>query len=284
MKTPSYVFFGTGHFALPTLQNLKDAGFLPSFIVTSPDKPVGRHQVITPPPVKVFADEHNIPTFQPTSLKTPEVLEELRKIISQHEAVVVADYGKIIPQNILDLSPNGFLNIHPSLLPIYRGPTPVQATILNNNRHTGVTIIKMDHLMDHGPIVAQTYVDIEDDVWPVSLSELYTILSKHGAELLIQTLPDYIKGTIDLQEQDHDKATYVKMIDKADSEVFPQTEPVSSIYLKFQAYESWPGIFFMHNGKRVKIKAMNKDEILRVTPEGKTELDFKEYIKYHPLM
>ncbi len=279
-----YIFFGTGHFALPVLKHLKEKSFLPSLIITSPDKPVGRHQIITPPLTKVFAIENNIPVYQPESLKNETVFEDIKKYITEHEAVVVADYGKIIPQNILDLSPNGFLNIHPSLLPEYRGPTPVQATILNNNPHTGVTIIKMDHLMDHGPIVAQEKKDIDTAIWPVSLEELFEILAVVGAELLIKTLPAYVHGDLIPVEQDHNKATYVKMIDKADSEVFPQTESISSIYLKYQAYQNWPGIFFMHNDKRVKIKKMNRDEILRVTPEGKTELDFKEYVKYHPLV
>lgn len=280
---PNYIFFGTGHFAEPLLKHLKELDFLPSFIITTPDKPVGRHQVITPPRAKVFANENNIPVFQPDSLKDENSLQKLKEIISSAEAVVVADYGKIIPQNILDLSSNSFLNIHPSLLPEYRGPTPVQATILHNNSHTGVTIIKMDHLMDHGPIVAQEEVVIEEYSWPISLDEAFQIFGKSGAELLVQTLPAYIKGEIIPFEQDHSKATYVKMIEKSHGEVDIKNDSISDIYLKYQAYENWPGIFFMHNGKRVKIKKMTKDEILRVTPEGKTELDFKEYVKYHPL-
>ena len=276
-----YIFFGTGHFALPILKHLKERNFLPSLIITSPDKPVGRHQVVTPPPTKVFAQEYNIPVYQPEKLKDEKVLADIASYIKDVDAVVVADYGKIIPQAMLDLSPNGFLNVHPSLLPLYRGPTPVQSTILQDDRHTGVTIIKMDHLMDHGPIVSQVTKDIES--WPCSASVLYEILAKVGADMLIESLPAYCRGELLPTEQDHERATYVKMIDKADSEVFPKTQNMREIYLKYLAYEGWPGIFFIHEGKRVKIKSMTEHEILRVTPEGKTELDFKEYIKYHPL-
>lgn len=276
-----YIFFGTGHFALPILKHLKEKNFLPSLIITSPDKPVGRHQTITPPPTKIFAQEHNIPVYQPEKLKDEKVLTDIASYIKDVDAVVVADYGKIIPQAMLDLSPNGFLNIHPSLLPLYRGPTPVQSTILADDRHTGVTIIKMDHLMDHGPIVTQVAKDIEP--WPCSASELYETLAEVAVQMLVESLPAYCRGELTPTGQDHERATYVKMIDKADSEVFPKTQKMREIYLKYLAYEGWPGIFFMHEGKRVKIKSMTEDEILRVTPEGKTELDFKEYVKYHPL-
>lgn len=282
-QKPTYVFFGTGHFAEPLLRHLKGLDFLPSYIITTPDKPVGRHQIITPPPVKLFAEEHNIPVYQPSRLKNEETVVELQKILSTHQGVVIADYGKIIPQNIIDISPTGFVNIHPSLLPEYRGPTPVHAAILHNNRHTGVTLIRIDDQMDHGPIIAQESVDIDEHMWPYSLEYAYEILSKKGAELLLHTYASYLKGNLVPREQDHDKATYVKMIDKADAEVNPLLDSIADIYLKFQAYTPWPGIFFMHDGKRVKIKAMNGAEILRVTPEGKPELDFKEYVKYHPL-
>lgn len=283
MKAPRYIFFGTGHYALPILHNLKSLNFLPSYIVTTPDRPVGRHQILTAPLAKTFAIENNIPVYQPESLKNLDTLEKCREILKDAEAVVVADYGNIIPQNILDLSENGFLNIHPSLLPEYRGPTPVQAAILNNNRHTGVTIIKMDNLMDHGPIIAQEKASIDPAAWPCSLDELYSILAKIGAELLVQTLSVYIEDKSIAKEQDHKKATYVKLIDKADSEVNIKTDPISSIYLKYQAYQHWPGIFFIHAGKRVKIKKMSPNTILQVTPEGKKEMDFVEYLKHHPL-
>lgn len=280
---PAYVFFGNGNFAEPLLNHLKEIDFLPSFIVTSPDKPAGRHQIMTPTRVKIFAEENNIPTFQPAKLKDEATLAELKKIIDAADTCIIADYGKILPQALLDLSSTGFINIHPSLLPEYRGPTPVHATLLNNNRQTGVTLIKIDELMDHGPILAQEPVLIDETVWPLDIEEMYNILSKKGAEMLKEVLPPYLAGTLIPQEQDHDKATYVKFVDKADAEVHPATDSVESIYLKFQAYRHWPGIYFMHDGKRVKIKMMNKAEILRVTPEGKPELDFKEYVKYHPL-
>ncbi|MEN9604524.1 MAG: hypothetical protein RJB39_209 [Candidatus Parcubacteria bacterium] len=283
LKNPTYIFFGTGYFAEPLLNHLKTLNFLPSYIVTSPDKPSGRHQIMTPPRVKIFAEENDIPIFQPAKLKSEESMTELRKIIDGAEGVVIADYGKMLPQILLDLSPTGFINIHPSLLPEYRGPTPVHATILNNNPKTGVTLIKIDALMDHGPIIAQEPVFIDETIWPLPIDQLYEILAKKSAELLAHVLPEYLTGNVTPREQDHDKATIVKFIDKADAEVHPLTDSIADIYLKFQAYKLWPGIFFMNNGKRVKIKDMNGAEILRVTPEGKPELDYKEYVKYHPL-
>lgn len=280
----SFVFFGTGHFAEGILKTLILQGYAPDFIVTSPDKPVGRHQVLTPPPVKILADAHGIKTIQPVSLKTLESLDVLKAIIDSVEVCVVADYGKILPQALLDLSPLGFLNIHPSLLPKYRGPAPLQATILSGNPESGISIIKIDALMDHGPLVLQEKITIPN--FPLTTQELSDFMSEKSAELLIDVLPKYVAG-IDLAEQDHDVATYTKMIEKKDGEVDIVRDSLESVYLKYCAYHEWPGVFFMHNGKRVKIKQMSVVEGLytidRVTPEGKNEIAWSEYVKYHPV-
>ncbi|MES2985671.1 MAG: methionyl-tRNA formyltransferase [Patescibacteria group bacterium] len=281
----SFVFFGTGHFAEHVLKTLIERGSAPDFIVTAPDKPVGRHQIITPPPVKILADLHGIKTIQPVTLKTVESLDILKGIIDSVEVCIVADYGKILPQALLDLSPVGFLNIHPSLLPKHRGPAPLQATILSNNPETGISIIKIDALMDHGPLIVQENVTVPN--WPLTTKELSDFMAFRSAELLIEILPKYVEGVIELTEQDHDAATYTSMIEKKDGEVDIVNDSLESVYLKYCAYHEWPGVYFMHNGKRVKIKKMSfMDEryvIDRVTPEGKNEVDWSEYVKYHPL-
>lgn len=278
----SFVFFGTGHFAEHILRTLIARGCGPAYIITSPDKPVGRHQIITPPPVKVLADEHGIKTFQPIRLRDQETLLELKKIIDSVQLCIVADYGKILPQVLLDLSPLGFFNIHPSLLPLHRGPAPLQATILSNTPETGISIIHMDALMDHGPLVAQQHVTIP--TWPMNIQELTMFLAEQCAFLLIEILPKLVTGIVPTI-QDHEAATYTSMIEKKDSEVNIENDSLETIYLKYCAYKEWPEIYFMRDGKRVKIKHMSFTDgvysIDRVTPEGKNEIDWSEYAKHH---
>lgn len=280
---PTFIFFGTGHFAEQVLQTLITQNHLPAFVISSPDKPVGRHQIITPPPAKVVAQETGIHVFQPEKLRTPEALSELKALIDQVDVCVVADYGKILPQALLDLCPKGFLNIHPSLLPLHRGPAPLQATILSGDNKTGVTIIQMDAEMDHGPIVAVQPVEIPFTSWPCTTSELSIQMAHTGAQLLIDTLPAYIAGNTKLVPQDHNVATYTKMIDKKDAEVsYADIESANlhEIYLKYCAYKDWPEVYFMKDGKRVKIKKMSCIDgvykIERVVFEGKSEIDWKE--------
>lgn len=283
---PTFIFFGTGHFAEHILKTLIAEGHTPTYIITSPDKPVGRHQIITSSAVKVLADASNIKVFQPTKLRTPESLAEMKTIIDKVDVCVVADYGKILPQALLDLSPKGFLNIHPSLLPLHRGPAPLQATILSGNNKTAVTIIKIDAEMDHGPIVAVENVEVSP--WPCTTSELSVHMAKVSAKLLIQTLPEYVAEHIKLTEQNHNEATYTKMIDKKDAEVLfsdIHNNNLKEIYLKYCAYKDWPEIFFIHEGKRVKIKKMSFIDgiytIDRVVPEGKKEMNFSDYKNGH---
>ncbi len=268
---PNFIYFSTGFFGEAVLKNLLAQNIVPRYIITSPDKPVGRHQVIEAGPIKKLAIEHNIPYFQPTKLKDEETLKKFKEIITPDTICVVADYGKILPQVLLDLATKDFINIHPSLLPLFRGPAPLQNTILNNIKNTGVTIIKMDDQMDHGPIVAQKEFSINENIWPCSTLELSDILAKVAADLLIETL----NNEIEYKVQDHDQATYTKMISKSDAEVFPESESIEDIYRKYQAYKIWPEAFYMNkDGKRVKIKKMSKDKIERVIVEGKAESDF----------
>lgn len=278
LKTIKFVYFSTGFFGEAVLKHLLAQGIKPKRIITSPDRPVGRHQIVEDGPIKKLAVEHGIPHSQPEKLKAEEFLTEFKSMLDEHTICVVADYGKILPQVLLDLKTIDFINIHPSLLPLYRGPSPLQNTILNDNRKTGVTIIQMDDQMDHGPIVGQKEIEVDEAVWPCSTLELSELLSKVAADLLTETLVKYENGTVTYTEQDHDKAVYVKMIEKKDAEVFPETQSIESIYRTYQAFKMWPEAFYINkDGKRVKIKRMNKDKIERIITEGKSESDFQGF-------
>jgi methionyl-tRNA formyltransferase len=274
-KKIDFIYFSTGFFGEAVLRNLLQKNFIPKYIVTSPDKPIGRHQIIEAGPIKKIAIENNIPYFQPDKLKTNETLEKFKEIIDENTLCIVADYGKILPQVLLDLKTIDFINIHPSILPLFRGPAPLQNTILENKKDTGVSIIQMDEQMDHGPIVTQKEFSIDENIWPCSTKELSDILAKVAADLLIETLRKYETGKIIYIEQNHKLATYTKIIQKSDAEIFPDKDSLDEIYTKYQAYKLWPEIYYINkNGKRVKIKKMSKEKIERIVVEGKAESDF----------
>jgi methionyl-tRNA formyltransferase len=274
-KKIDLVYFSTGFFGEAVLKHLLKKNIIPKYIITSPDKPSGRHQIIESGPIKKIAIENNIPYFQPIKLKDEESLKIFKEIIIENTICVVADYGKILPQVLLNLKTIDFINIHPSLLPLFRGPAPLQNTILNNTKDTGVTIIQMDEQMDHGPIVAQKEFSIDKNIWPCSTLELSDILAKVASDLLIDTLEKYKNYSISYTEQNHDEATYTKMIQKSDAEIFPNKDSLDDIYKKYQAYKLWPEVFYINkDGKRVKIKKMSKTAIERIITEGKNESDF----------
>lgn len=276
------IFFGTSIFSVEVLEQFKKNRFIIDAIITTPDRPSGRKLVLTPPPAKIWADENKIKTYQFEKLKgSEEILKSLNP-----DFFVVASYGKIIPQSILDIPKYGALNIHPSLLPKYRGASPLQTTILNDDREVGVTIIKMDAEMDHGPIVAIKKVEIQN--WPVNILELKKTLGKIGADILVEALPSLFDGTIQLTEQEHSKATFTKKIVKADGEIDINGDQWKN-YLKTQAFFGWPGTFFFterHGNKiRVKInsasfdKENNKLNIEKVTPEGGKEMKYEDFLR-----
>ncbi len=275
LTNTNFIYFSTGFFGEAVLKNLLAKNIVPKYIITSPDKPIGRHQTIEAGPIKKLAILHSIPYFQPIKLKGEETLSKFKEIIDTDTICVVVDYGKILPQALLDLKTIDFINIHPSLLPLLRGPAPLQNTILNNMRKTGVTIIQMDKLMDHGPIIAQKKIDIDENIWPCSNLELSDILANKAADLLIETLYKYENNQIVYLEQNHDEATYTKMIQKSDAEIFPDKDSIEETYRKYQAYNIWPEAFYINkDSKRVKIKKMSKEKIERVVVEGKNETDF----------
>lgn len=222
-------------------------------------------------------------TFFGTDDFAQSVLEALKKagftmVLKGGELGVVASYGKILPRTVLGKFAHGILNVHPSLLPKYRGPSPIQYAILNGDAETGVTIMKMDEQVDHGVIVANKELRIMNSE---TNSQLRNRLARLGAELLVKTIPDYAAGNIQLREQDHSKATYTKMLTRDDGKVDLETDPPEVIYRKFLAFEGWPGIWFTHKRKRVKIIGCEienlKLKILTLQPEGRRPMSLIEF-------
>ena len=271
-------FFGTPDYAVIVLEKLKIAGFSIAFVVTNPDRPQGRKMLLTPPPVKVWAESNGVAVLQPETLKDAAFEEKLKSFSC--DVFVVMAYGKIIPDSILNIPPHKTLNIHPSLLPKFRGPSPIEAAILADEKNTGVTIMRLDSQMDHGPIVTQKEITVEP--WPPKAHELGSTLVQEGADLLIALLPDWIAGKITDKEQDHAQATYCKMI-KKENGLIDLSDDSYRNFLKIQAYDGWPSAFFMKDGKRVKItKASwidNSLVISEVVPEGRAAMPYQDFLR-----
>ncbi|QQR50035.1 methionyl-tRNA formyltransferase [Candidatus Nomurabacteria bacterium] len=277
-QKPSFVFFGTPDLAVSALEGLSKHGYLPTAIVTSPDKPVGRHQVLSPSPTKVWGLAHHIPVLEPAKIDDA-FFAELSTL--NFELGIVAAYGKILPEKLLTMPTFGTLNIHPSLLPLYRGTAPVVGPILAGDIKTGVSIIKLDAKVDHGPIMFQDERILTGNE---RANDLGNELFCHGGEMLSKIIPEYILGKIILTEQDHTKATFTKKIKKEDGLVDLGVELPSVLWRKYRAYYGWPGIYFMDkNNKRVKITdAMYEDgmfKIQKVIPEGKKEVRYEDFVR-----
>lgn len=275
----NFAFFGTDHFAVLVLEELEKRGLLPALIIAVPDKPQGKKQLVIPSPVKDWAHKRGIEVIQPEKLDDNFSLQLKAK---SSDLFIVASYGKIIPQKILDIPKYKTLNIHPSLLPKLRGPSPLEYAILEEKK-TGVTIIRLDSEMDHGPIVAQAESLL---TLPVKRSELETELAKLGAELLTRILPDWIKGTLIEKEQNHTEATFTEKIKKEDGLVDVNKSMES--YRKILAFEGWPGTFFFteRNGKKIRILVLEAHleedgtlTIIRIKPEGKKEMFYKDFLR-----
>lgn len=238
---------GTPSFAIPAAEILTGTSTCTLLgIITKPDEPVGRSHAMTPPPLAMWAREHGIRLLQPdTKDELTALLTELRPDV----AVVVA-YGKIIPSAALAIPKFGFVNIHPSLLPKYRGPSPVHAAIANGDAETGVTLMLLDAEVDHGPLLAQERVEIPP---AVTRSELDAFLAERGAQLLARTLPKYLAGRTAPQPQDHARATMTPLLTREHGKI-DWSEPAAVIERKVRAYEGWPGTWFvLPNGKRLKV-------------------------------
>jgi len=241
------IFMGSPQFAVPTLEALaRDHTILAVF--TQPDKPAGRGQQLTAVPVKQWAIAHNVPVYQPKSFrKEPPAIEMLRALTP--DVIVVAAYGLILPQAVLDVPPFGCLNVHGSILPRHRGAAPITSAILAGDAETGITIMKMDAGLDTGPMLSVAREAIRPDDTTASLSER---MSHLGAQLMADTLMKYLAGEIMPQLQPEEGATYSPKINKADAQI-DWSEPAVEIERMVRAYTPWPGTQTRWNGAMLKI-------------------------------
>jgi len=240
------VFMGTPQFAAPTLEALVEAHRVVG-VVTQPDRPAGRGRDLRQSPVKRTALEHDLPLFQPRSLRNAEALDRLADW--QPDVIVVAAFGQILSQEVLDLPPYGCLNVHASLLPRWRGAAPVAAAILHGDEVTGVTVMKMDAGLDTGPILAQREEPIRADDTRATLTKR---LSYVGAELLAETLPAYVSGELEPRPQAGDEATFADQLDKQDGRL-DWSRTAVELDRKIRAFTPWPGTFTFWEGKRLKV-------------------------------
>ncbi len=265
----NFVFFGTPEVASETLDILKDAGYIPSLIVTATDKPQGRKMILTAPAVKNWAIQNNVEYIQPEKISEVEI-EKLRSMNA--DLFIVVAYGKILKEEIINMPPLGSINIHYSLLPKYRGASPVESAILNGDEVTGITIQQMEYKMDSGPILAMKEVDISK---AETTPELKKKLIKIGGDLLVEILPKIINKEISPIPQDEDKATFCKKIKKEDGLIDPEKDNPIDMFNKYRAYKVWPRVFYFKENKRIIITeallSNDKFIIKKVIPEGGKE-------------
>jgi len=238
MKDLKIVFMGTAELSCASLAALTgDQQFSVAAVVTQPDRPKGRELKLQPSPVKALAQKLNLPVLQPVKARDEKFITELRAL--QPDLIVVAAYGQILPPGILDLPRYGCLNVHTSLLPKYRGAAPIQWAIANGDAETGVTIMKMDVGLDTGPIVAQQRTPIQpaDDS-----ATLHDRLAQLGAELLVQTIPDYVAGKIRPRPQPAEGVSLAPKIKKEDGRI-EWSQPAQTIWNRLRAFTPWPGAF-----------------------------------------
>ena len=241
------VFMGTPDFAVPCLQRLLEDGHEVTAVFTQPDKPVGRHAVLTPPPVKQLALSHGIPVYQPTKMRDGTVAALLRELAP--DCLVVVAYGRILPQEILDVPPRGCVNIHGSLLPRYRGAAPIQWSVIRGETVTGVTSMFMDAGMDTGDIIDTLTTPIGENE---TAGELFERLAPLGARLLSTTLAAIADGTVTRRPQNDAEATMAPMLEKAMGRL-DLTRPARELHNQVRGMNPWPGAFCTAGGKTLKI-------------------------------
>lgn len=299
---------GTPTFAVTALRALMEANFNIAGVFTRPDKKVGRNQELQKSDVKVIAENYNLPIIEMEQIND----EFIAKIESlKPDIIVVAAYGSILPKKILSIPKYGSLNVHASILPKYRGPSPIQNALLRGEKEAGVTIMLMDEGIDTGDILSQEKIQIGEDE---TLIELYARLADLGARLLVDVIPRWITGEIKSTVQDNSKAVICELIEKADGKV-NWNESAQNIYNCYRALTPWPGIFsfWEKNGSLFRLKlnkiSLKKDgaakshhlgkvfssgdevlvetgegqiKLLEVQLEGKTNMDIKDFVNGNP--
>jgi len=240
------VFMGSPDFALPILEALHHSSSVVG-VVTQPDRPSGRGRRIQSPPIKLLAEKLSIPIIQPQTLKDGNAFKQIR--MWAPDVIVVAAFGQILRTNVLNLPQFGCVNVHASLLPRWRGASPIHAAILNGDGITGVTIMKMDEGLDTGPILAQRYFSVKSDITGGELSDQ---LADLGAELLVETLPLYIQGLIEPVQQINENATTTNRLKKSEG-LLDFSDVAINLVRKVRAFNPWPGTFFEFMDKNIKI-------------------------------
>jgi len=243
------VFMGTPQFAVPVLEGLSATEYHIAGVVTQPDRPAGRGKKVEPTPVKQFALDCGLKVLQPPTLHSPSVITELQEL--DPDLIVVAAYGSFLPPQVLNLPKYNCLNIHPSMLPNYRGPSPVASAILNGDKHTGSTVMVLDSGMDSGPLVAQHNEKIADaDTTQILTNRLFKV----GTKLLIDILPQWIQNEIKAIPQEEADATFTKLLTRQDGQIV-WSQAAQLIERQIRAYSPWPGSFTSWKGRLKILKA-----------------------------
>jgi len=248
------VFFGSPAFAVPSLAALLDAGHELTLVVSQPDRPAGRGRQLSPPPVAAFARAHGLPLWQTSRLRGAEVEARLRAL--HVDAMALAAFAALVPANLLALTPAGILNVHPSLLPRWRGAAPIQAALLAGDAQTGVSIMRLVEALDAGPLLLQQRLPIADADDYLTLEDR---LAQLGAEMLVTALEQVAQGTAVLRSQDEALATYSQRIARDDARI-DWREPAEAIWRQVRAYRGWPQAFTTWQSTSVKL--------LRTAPEA----------------
>ncbi len=262
------IFFGTGNLACTVLSELLESGFSFDAIVTQPDKPAGRGKKLQAPPIKRLAQKHELKVLQYEKLDV-KAQEQLRSFGSV--LYIVAEYGLLIPPSVLETPDRGILNVHPSLLPEYRGATPIQTALLDGKDVTGVTIMLLDEELDHGPIIAQSSFSIYEEETYVTLEAK---LGRLGAELLTKNIKPWLESTISATAQDHSKATFCSKIAKQDG-LIDWTSPAKNISNMWRAYAKWPGVYTHFKEKLLKLSDIREADQTN-KPPGTVFVDSSE--------
>jgi len=280
MENYNFAFWGTPEVSSKTLDILFNGGYIPKIIITSPESRSGRGMHINKTPVELWAIEHNIQCLKPEKIDD-DFIKEFNNF--NIDLSIVVAYGKILPENIIQLPKLGTINIHYSLLPKYRGASPLEGALLNGDTTTGISIQQMVFKLDSGPIIKEIEVPIDIDA---TKEELRTSLIKLGGEALCSILPDIYNKNINPKYQEEEKATFCKKIKKEDGLINPSINQKEN-YNKYRAFYGWPGVYFFiqkdNKDMRIKIvKAKYENDsfiIERVIPEGKKEISYQDFLK-----
>jgi methionyl-tRNA formyltransferase len=302
------VFCGTPEFAVPTLEALIAAGYEIPLVVTQPDRPVGRKQVLTAPPVKLIALGHSIEVTQPDKIKNNlDFRARLEEIAP--DAIVVVAYGRIIPKWMLDLPRLGCINLHGSLLPKYRGAAPIQWAVAMGEAETGNTTMLLEEGLDTGPILLQQLVPIQPQQTAINLFQELSVL---GAPLVVETLAGLADGSLKPQPQDHSQATLARILDREDGRMDFAGRTASEIFNRWRGFQPWPGAFTMLDGRKlivhrlIPVSSPNPTakpgevavegarifvacaeatalELLELQPEGKIKMTAADFLRGNPI-